>query len=212
MLFRYRNLPHLEIQSGTYFVTFRIAGSVPRNVIESWRFEREDVQRNAICNKRPLSDHENKRLKYLYSEKIERYMDQGYGDCWLRNPQITQLVIDALRYFDGERYNLHAWCVMPNHVHVVFTAVSTGNELVSDLSKILHSWKSFTSHGANRILGRSGQFWQGESYDHLIRGDEDFWHCIDYTLENPVKAGLCKYWYGWPGTGCSQRIKELLEN
>ena len=139
-------------------------------------------------------------------------MDQGYGDCWLRNPPITQLVIDALKYFDRERYNLHAWCVMPNHVHVVVTVISTNIEIESDLSNILHSWKSFTSHGANRILSRAGQFWQDESYDHLIRNNEDFWHCIAYTLENPVKAGLCKYWHEWPGTGCSQFINEILGN
>lgn len=132
------------------------------------------------------------------------------GECWLKNPEIAQLVVDALKHFGSKRYNLHAWCVMPNHVHVVFTVISTGQESESELVHILHSWKSYTAHQANKILSRMGEFWQGEYYDHLIRCDEDFGHSVDYTFENPVKAGLCTHWEEWPWSGCSPKIKELL--
>jgi len=211
MLFRYRRyLPHLEIQNSSYFVTFRLAGSVPLKVIENWKSEREEILKLALSNRRSLSEHEKQRLKFLFCAKIDDYSDKGRGDCWLENPGIAQLVVNALRYFDSQRYNLHAWCVMPNHVHVVFTVISDGAETDSDLDRILHSWKSFTSHEANKILARSGTFWQSEYYDHLIRCNEDFGHCVEYTLQNPVKAGLCSHWDQWPWSGCSEKIKLLL--
>jgi REP element-mobilizing transposase RayT len=210
MLFRNRNyLPHLECPSGTYFVTFRLAGSVPQDVMESWKAERREIQRIASVQKRQLSSHEKQTLKYLYSSKVQHYLDQSIGVCWLKHPVIAKAVNDALLYFDCERYRLHAWCIMPNHVHVVFTVVS-GNMGHSDLIPILHSWKSFTAHQANKALGRSGTFWQNEYYDHLIRNDKDFGHCVEYTLQNPVKAGLCKQWNEWKWSGCSVKIRKLL--
>jgi len=211
MLFRQsRYLPHLERQNGTYFVTLRLAGSVPKLIIEGWKSEREDIQQNAKRQNRQHTKYEKERLNYLYSKRIENYLDEGYGDCWLKNPKIAQLVIETLKYFDRKRYSLHAWCIMPNHVHVVFNVISTGPESLSDLSPILHSWKSFTAHKANIILSREGKFWQDEYYDHLIVSDEEFAHFVHYTLNNPVKARFCKDWFEWRWTGCSEEIRGLL--
>ena len=150
------------------------------------------------------------RLKYLNSRRIERYLDQLYGECWLKEPAIAQCMVDALKWFDGSRYRLHAWCVMPNHVHVVFTAISGDAKFESDLISIVHSWKSYTAHQANKILGRNGPFWQDEYYDRLIRSDEEMTHYIDYTLQNPLKAKLCKNWDDWPWSGCSEQIRQIL--
>ncbi|PWT87523.1 MAG: hypothetical protein C5B54_12195 [Acidobacteria bacterium] len=130
---------------------------------------------------------------------------------------MLKCVVGALKHFDGSRYKLHAWCVMPNHVHVVFT-VEKNSEVAdrdgvrySELIPILHSWKSFTAHEANKILQTYGKFWQDEYYDHLIRNDDDFAHSIEYTLNNPVKAGFCKLWKEWLWSGCSQKVSDLLE-
>jgi len=114
-------LPHLESLNSTYFLTFRLAGSVPREVIESWKFERKEISKRAKRQSRPHSEYEQERLKYLFSARIEKYLDRLHGECWLKNPVIAQMVVDALKYFEGTRYHLHAWCVMPNHLHVVFT-------------------------------------------------------------------------------------------
>jgi REP element-mobilizing transposase RayT len=100
---------------------------------------------------------------------------------------------------------------MPNHVHVVFKMISKNVDLHSDLAPILHSWKSFTAKRANEILRREGIFWQREYYDHVIRSDEEFGHYVNYTLQNPVKAGLCNNWTQWPWSGCSQEIKMMME-
>ena len=210
MNFRKRFLPHLEFPNSTYFVTFRLAGSVPQSVLRKWQDEKQQILQAATIQHRELTDHEQNRLKYLLSSKIEQYLDQSYGECWLKKSQIASIVVNALKFFDQKRYKLHAWCVMPNHIHVVFTVISKGSELDSDLIPILHSWKSFTAHEANRVLKRSGAFWQREYYDHLIRSDEEFGFYVKYTLENPLMANLCCEWQGWEWSGCSDRIREQM--
>jgi REP element-mobilizing transposase RayT len=211
-IFRYRNyLPHLEAPNATYFVTFRLAGSIPKTKIEEWKAEKKEIIERAKLQKRPLSKYENERLDSFLSSKIEKYLDQLGEVRWLKEPAIAQLVVNALKYFDGIRYHLHAWCVMPNHVHVVFTTLSHGRKFDSDLIPILHSWKSFTAHEANKILRRNGSFWQDEYYDRLIRSDEEFSHYVEYTLNNPVQANLCKRWNDWPWSGCSEEIMRRLK-
>lgn len=159
--------------------------------------------------KRPLSKHEEQRLAHLYSEKVERYLDAGYGSCYMKDGRIARVVAHALLHFEGQRYNLAAWCVMPNHVHAViqpFAGIAnTGGTPVprSELPDILHSWKSFTAKEANKLLRRAGDFWQAEYYDHLIRDEADFRHSVRYVLENPIKAGLKNWqWVGAARASC----------
>jgi len=193
-------LPHLKAEGGTYFVTFRLAGTLPREVLDNYRFEREDIVKRAEAMGRKLTPDEEKRLRDLHSERVEAYLDAGHGSCWLKFPEIGEMVSNALRYFDGERYVLHAFVVMPNHVHVVVTPLGTHT-----LSKILQSWKSFTSHEAAKVAQASRlpipagkPFWQRESYDHLVRNEADFERVCQYTVEKPVKAGLCSRPEDWP--------------
>jgi REP element-mobilizing transposase RayT len=103
---------------------------------------------------------------------------------FLKDPRVAMLVVDALRHFDDLRYRLHAWCVMPNHVHVVFSSMPARTPALR-LSKIIQSWKSYTAKEANRLLARTGPFWQREYYDHLVRDEADFVRCIDYTIKQP---------------------------
>lgn len=187
-------LPHWERTGATYSVAFRLADSLPRAGLEQFLFEREDIVKTARQMNRPLSAQEQKRLALLYSEKVESYLDAGHGACWLRQDKVAKMVADALGHFDGERYRLAVWCIMPNHVHVVVEPI--GGHKLSD---ILHSWKSFTAKTANKMLHRTGEFWQAESYDHLIRNQVDFNHAVEYVLCNPAKAGLSD----WKWVGCS---------
>lgn len=188
-------LPHWTRDGAAYAVTFRLGDSLPPSVIESWLLERRDIVRTAQQMNRPLSEHEEKRLQELHSERVATYLDGGHGACWLRQPAIAQAVADALRHFDGRRYRLRAWCVMPNHVHVVVEPLAGHT-----LSSILQSWKSFTAKMANRLLGRTGEFWQVEYYDHLIRDADDYAHAMHYLLDNPANAGL----KGWPWVGSEE--------
>ena len=180
-------LPHWTRDSAWYAVTFRLCDSLPKHVIEAWLFERKNIVKTAEQMERPLTESEERRLTHLYSENVERYLDAGHGSCFMKDQRVAALVANALNHFDGERYSLAAWCVMPNHVHVViqpFAGMTTAGTAVPpcELSDILHSWKSFTAKEANKLLRRSGDFWQAEYYDHLIRDDSDFRQAVSYVL------------------------------
>jgi REP element-mobilizing transposase RayT len=194
-------LPHWTRQGGIYFVTFRLADSLPQSVLKAWKMEREELTRRARQQRRPLTSVEQKRLQELFSEKVEKHLDAGMGSCWMKRPEIADLVQNALRHFDGQRYTLLAWCVMPNHVHVVFKP--TGGH---ELDKILHSWKSFTAHEAAKQFKVPAPFWQPEYYDHLIRDEEDLFHAIEYALNNPVAANL----HNWRWVGVNSGIVSFL--
>ena len=180
-------LPHLKAEGRAYFVTFRLADSLPHEVIVRLKAHRADLLRRAEAEHRDSDDEERQALHRWYAEEVDRLLDRSTGENWLRHPGVADLVAQALRHFDGERYQLQAWTVMPNHVHVVVRPFGDYR-----LETILHTWKSFTAQHANRLLDRVGRpFWQRESYDHLIRDDADLTGCCHYTEENPVKAGLC---------------------
>lgn len=173
-------LPHWTSDGAVYHVTFRLADSLPKHVLEQFEEERDSLSR------RPdLSAEERKRLDYLVSDEVEAYLDTGKGECLMSNPEIADLVAHALANFEGERYRLHAWCVMPNHVHLVLQPLA-GHEL----PHIMHSLKSFTAHEITKKLGRTGAVWQAEYYDHLIRHEGSYSRVIEYVLDNPRKAGL----------------------
>ena len=130
--------------------------------------------------------------------KIEEFLDIGNGEAYLRDPNIASLVQDALLFFDEKRYRMHAWVIMPNHVHALLTPL-----LPNTLSEITHSWKSYTSHEVNKILGRKGHIWFPESFDRFIRNEEHYNRIIEYIHNNPPKAQLCARPEDWPRSSAS---------
>ena len=171
-------LPHFDQPGGVQAVTFRLVDSLPREFLD--RCERELAAF-------PAKERQTEREK-----RLAAMLDRGAGECHLRDPRVAETVEDALLYFDVERYRLLCWCVMPNHVHTMIE-ILPGHPL----EKVLHSWKSFTSKEANRILNREGSFWQREYHDRFIRdGDHFRWACF-YIEGNPVKAGLVKEAEEW---------------
>mgnify|MGYP001045754962 CR=1 FL=1 len=162
-------LPHFDSSETIQFVTFRLADSLPRAVAE------------ALAN---LSDN---------LAETDRRLDQGLGSCWLGQPAIARIVEDAMLHFDGERYRLLAWCIMPNHVHVVVEPIE-GHRL----GAIVHTWKSFSAKQANLELGRSGAFWHRDYFDRFVRDEGHLGRTIDYIENNPMKAGLVDCRATWP--------------
>jgi Rad3-related DNA helicase/REP element-mobilizing transposase RayT len=157
------NLPHWTEENGTFAVTMRLADSLPVHVVAD-----------------QLSPSGPSALP-----AIESILDLAHGECLLRRSSIAEIVSESLRHFDGSRYRLLAWSIMPNHVHVVIHPFAD-----HPLSDILHSFKRFTATKANDLLDREGEFWQSESYDHLIRDAEDLRNQSLYAYENPEHAGL----------------------
>jgi REP element-mobilizing transposase RayT len=193
-------LPHLKKENVVYFVTFRLADSLPAREIARLKHERQAVLEQARAAKSPLTWHEEEQLLAWYCDRVEALLDAGHGACWLRRADVAGLVAQALRLFDGQRYELRAWVVMPNHVHVIVWPLDGHT-----LSGILHSWKSFTSKAANRLLGRAGIFWQKESFDHWIRDEAEHARLVAYVENNPVKGRLCQARTDWQWSSASVR-------
>jgi hypothetical protein len=155
-------LPHLKKEGAVYFVTFRLADSLPAHEVARLKHERKVILEQARAAKSPLTWHEEEQLLAWYCDKVETLLGAGHGACWLSKPEIAEMVANALKFFAGQRYELRAWVVMPNHVHAVVWPMAGHT-----LNDILHSWKSFISSAANRLLQRTGEtFWQAESFDH----------------------------------------------
>jgi REP element-mobilizing transposase RayT len=170
-------LPHFDAGEVFQSITFRLYDSMPQNVLKRWKTE-------LAREKADFADD----LRW----RIEAYLDQGYGACFLSNFRIAAMLENALLHFDGERYRLSGWAVMPNHVHIL-VAPCAGYTV----SNIMHSIKSFTSQEANKILGRKGRFWFEDYFDRYIRNAKHFTNAIIYIESNPVKAGLCEHAAVW---------------
>jgi REP element-mobilizing transposase RayT len=171
-------LPHFDGAAKPQFITVHLADSIPKKVIERWK------------NELRLLSYDQERI--LLQRRIEKYLDLGYGTSSLKEVSIAKMVQDSLLKFDGSRYHLFAWVVMPNHVHSLMTRFENIR-----LEDIFHSFKSFTAHEANKILHRSGQFWMEEYFDRHIRNEKHFAATVRYIEENPVRAKLCKKAADW---------------
>lgn len=198
-MFYRRHLPHFQLPGSTLFVTFRLHGSLPAQVIEQLRNDGETSDRQEKTAQDAASQMPDDRFT-----EWDDCLDKGMGPKWLAIPEIAQVVADALRYLDKRKYNLVAYCIMPNHVHVVFTPLpldDAGQDYHS-LSSIMQSLKGFTARKANHVLGRKGHFWQDESYDHVVRNEDELKRIVDYVLYNPAKAGLTDDFENWPWSYC----------
>jgi REP element-mobilizing transposase RayT len=170
------NLPHWRQDSVLYFITFRLADSLPLEKLGQLQKERA----HWFCtHPEPLSDADEKEYWERFGGKIETYLEAGYGSCLLKDSTIACVVAEALKCFHGERYELEDWVIASNHVHVLIRP-APGLEL----SRLLHSWKSFTAKEINRHLGRSGTLWQKESHDHIVRNPQALWVIGQYIRKH----------------------------
>jgi REP element-mobilizing transposase RayT len=177
-------LPHWELDEATYSITFRLRDSLPLPIASSLFREREHTLRTA------MNAAERAQADRMFSIRLDSYLDAGHGSCILRDERNAAIVANALRHFDRARYELHAWCVMPNHVHAMIY-LARG----ADLQNVLHSWKSYTAHAIGR-----GVIWQREYFDRIVRDARDFRDTRNYVLNNPAKAGLSNWkWVGYGG-------------
>ncbi len=169
-------LPHFDGGQVTQFLTYRLADSLPRKVLRNLQFQ-------------VAQDHISDREMNI---TIEKYLDQGIGRCYLGKTEIAEIVEENLLRFANLKYKLHAWVIMPNHIHLLLTPMEGYS-----LSEIVHSCKSYTSKKANKLLNRTGRFWFPEPFDRFIRDYEHFEKAFNYIERNPVKAGLCENQSDW---------------
>jgi len=176
-------LPHWDQQSGTFFITYRLVDSIPRERLESYQLERK--QWDEVHGPRPWSLEIERSFHRQFTRRFERWLDHGDGECLLRDPEHAAIVAEALAHFEGERSRLHAWVIMPNHVHVLVSLV--GDTALADL---LRTWKGFTARRINERRGRAGSIWQKSYFDRLVRDWEHFARCARYIRNNPTNAHL----------------------
>ena len=200
-----RNLPHWQPEDQTFFVTFRLWRSLSASVTEHLKKEKERLS----LESNDLSESPNEKSIRI-TRHIFKCMDDALAEesrcnknkthLWLSNSEIADLVQNAIIFRDKKEYNLHRYVVMPNHVHILIKPlplVGTECHSVPTLTKIMQGLKRWTALRANRILGRTGPFWQEESFDHWVRDQREYNRIIRYIDANPVNAGLCEHPSQW---------------
>lgn len=182
-------LPHFDSSHIIQHITCRLADSLPLAALERLQELAATVARDD-----PAREAEVRR-------QLEAYLDAGYGSCVLRESQVAACIVETWQRFDGERYRLLEWVVMPNHCHVLIEPLPG-----YPLGKIVLSWKNFTARFINEYLGRSGerrsrqssQVWQREYWDRFVRDERHLAEVVEYIRQNPVKAGLVAKPEDWP--------------
>ena len=164
-------LPHFDGGAVVQTITFRLADSLPRELYKHILGLADDAERQIL---------------------LHRLIDEGRGSCLFSTPENAGIVADALSFFDGERYKLLAWVIMPNHVHAMIEQIE-GHRL----DRIVHSWKSFTAKQINRRLNSEGRIWARDYFDRYVRDERHYLNAICYIENNPVKAGLVRLAEDW---------------
>lgn len=182
-------LPHYVVPGERQFVTFSLADALPRRAAAAAAARDDDPDGRAAA-----------------IIALHRSLDEGLGSCALREPRLARLVEDALLFFDGDRYRIAAWVVMPSHVHAAMELAPRRS-----VTEVVASWKSFTARQANRALGRSGRFWGKDFFDVRIRDDDHMARVRGYIERNPVAAGLCRSPSEWPFSSAFRRRRRIEE-
>ena len=175
-----RHLPHWEQPGCTYFITFHTADALPERMLRVFRQARRTWLRD-----RPNAKVQVPKTERDLIRRVDKWLDRGRGECPLAHPEVNQLVASALLHFDGSRYALDQFAVMPNHSHSLVLPFPG-----FPLETILHSWKSYLSLEVNKLLGRRGALWMEESFDRIVRDWADLEVYRMYIRGNPIRAGL----------------------
>ena len=212
-LYYRRHMPHYQPRNATFHIVFRLTGSLPLFVIEELRVEREMFEKK-LSHECSISKRAQNKL-YYERQSFEKFDVLLNGSStfprWLGEAVPADIVREAIHYRDGKVYDLFAYCIMPNHVHMIVDVGRNGIPTYKDLPlfRILQSLKRHTARQANKILNRCGTFWQDESYDHIIRDGKELERTIWYILMNPVSAGLIEDWKDWRWSYCKTGIIEM---
>ena len=189
-----RNLPHIDMPGHLTFVTFRLADSMPREVVQKWHDEIESwlkehhlgeqsVEDVLIAN--DIDESLKNELRQFKNRKWHGHLDECHGACVLRAPQTRKLVEDCLLHFESERYDLERFVIMPNHVHLLIQ-MRRGFQLRKQLTETMR----YSGRHVNALLKQEGEFWQSEPFDHVVRSETQFEYLRRYIADNPQKAGL----------------------
>jgi len=171
------NLPHVRQANVIYFVTFRLADSLPAERVAELKRHRDRWLR---LNPPPHTPQQQQEYRRIWTARIENLLDAGCGACPLHQPECRLILEDSLRHDDGRRYRLGEFVIMPNHVHA-FVHMLPGHEL----SEAMKAWKSVSARRIGKLMGRTGPYWMDEYFDHAVRGDDALLKFAQYIRDNP---------------------------
>jgi len=232
--FAERHRPHIHPPGAILFVTYRLVGSIPKATVRTYK-AKKDWLKNEGIRIRKLAESDLQPAMALL-EQIEKFNREWFvkfeeilhkaktGPMWLQDERAAQIVAEGLLKLDGNAYRLDAFSVMSNHVHTVFKPFLSERDLLEGfdedghlmftseypgLSRIMQKVEGSSAHECNLVLNRKGQFWEHESFDHVVRRGK-FDTTIQYVLNNPVKAGLVKHWRDWHWNYCRKELSDEL--
>jgi type I restriction enzyme R subunit len=185
--------PHWSQAGAVVFITFRTRDSIPRAVLQQWEREKQqwlrlrgyDSAKHWSVIVPTMTEKDRADFQREFQRRREGCLDACHGRCLLRRPELARIVADALMHFDGERYRMGDFIIMPTHVHLL-AAFATAEAMTLQCD----SWLHYTAFQINRAIGEKGRFWQQEPFDHLVRSLEQYEHLRQYIADNPRKAGL----------------------
>lgn len=203
-------LPHIQPIGAVFFVTFRLADSLPAEVVarlqEEYQQEIQKLHKQTLPPTKEILRAEQKR----YFARFDKLLDhKPQGNLWLKKPEIAKIVMDKLHEFDKQYYDLFAYVVMANHVHLLVDFGKQTDDIPADeevsennykpLYKVMNLIKGAIARQANLLLDRTGNaFWQKDNYDHYVRNGKEFDNIVSYILNNPVKANIVEDWQDYP--------------
>lgn len=228
-----RHRPHIQTPGATLFVTYRLAGSVPQSTVREYK-AKKDWLCDQLRRAQEMAFNDEAPEVSLWLERVEKFNRHWFvkfedilhkakiGPMWMQDESVAAKVAESLSQLDGKAYRLDAYSIMSNHVHAVFKPFLSGTKLkeTSDqsghplfigvfpsLARIMQSLKGRSARECNLVLSRTGQFWEHESFDHVIRPGK-FDKTVRYVLNNPVKAGLAKHWCDWRWSYCREELRD----
>ncbi|MDO4411427.1 MAG: transposase [Akkermansia sp.] len=166
-----RNLPHFHKGRKIHFITFRLADSLPQVFLSQLKIKIESLDKD--------------KQDIIYRKRIEEWLNQGIGNCLLRQKKYAQFVVDVWKFYEQKDYDLLAWVVMPNHVHVLLNLYDSAN-----IGKVIRRWKSYSAYKINNIKNSTGEIWMNDYYDRFIRDRKHLENTLSYIRKNINTAGI----------------------
>jgi len=207
-----RRLPHWEISGSWYFLTFRLAGTVPIRLLQQWQAEAEAARRTLEARREVLTAQQREDLELMVARQIEHYLDHNFHVRYLGEPPVAEAFLTVLQEKAASFFELGPWGVMPNHVHLLIKPrqdPATQDDF--PLRIILQHIKGTSALACNQVLGRHGRFWQREYFDRRVRDEIDFVRKAEYIEANPVISGLCERPEDWLWSSASTEMERRLQ-
>jgi len=206
-----RRLPHAYAENTPIFLTWRLRFTLPTSIIRKIAEDKEAFEQSISA----LSvDYQNMQ-RYQFSKKQFDIYDEMLGKNphfpqLLTRPEVASIIQNSFHYLDGDKYCLHTFCVMSNHVHLLLTPLVARSQEKQALSSITQSLKRYTARETNKLLAQVGSLWAHESYDHMVRNDKEFYRIAWYIINNPEKAGLVADWKQWQFTWIEDELRQYF--